>query len=74
MSLFNITYFFRVSKTTANIESVVYIPTIEAVETASTMFVPADSYTIHAWQKLQGNGPVNINEIVPGTIQPKTKR
>ncbi|MFC5696522.1 hypothetical protein ACFPU0_13250 [Pseudomonas sp. GCM10022186] len=68
---FHICFYFRVSKMTGIIDTVVYVPAIEAVDTASTMFIVADEFMLHDYKQLAESGAVGINAIIPGTFTKK---
>lgn len=68
---YHVNFYFRVSKSTGLIETVVYLPAIEAVDTTSTMFVVADEFNLQDYKQLVESGPVGINAIVPGTFTKK---
>ncbi|MCY1203974.1 hypothetical protein D9M72_154890 [compost metagenome] len=74
MNPFHTTYFFKVSKATGIIEDVVYIPAYMAEDSDKTMYLVADEYTIFDYKKLIDKGPVNINDVIPGSFTKKKTR
>lgn len=71
---YNVMYFFKVSKSSGNIESVEYLPFIATGETDSSFFVPACTYSIQEYENKKNDGPVAINDLIPGSFAKKTKR
>ncbi|WP_137822837.1 hypothetical protein [Pseudomonas sp. D(2018)] len=73
MNPYHVSFYFKVSKASGLVADVLYVPALEAVETADHFYIVAETHNLQDYENLRQAGPVAINDLIPGTFTKKRR-